>query len=137
MANEEKKHDCCERVNGCGRFGGAFNKHRCMKVAKVKRLVDSCNYLPRRDGTFSPDATISYKWFCSIHDPVQIEERQNKKDAEQRAEYERKRACEAVKATRQRLVDAVTFKLTNKQLVWLAARLDEGKDLQAELEECL
>ena len=122
---DKHTHKCHVRVNGSGRFGGVFNQHSCTKPAKFRRLVGLADVLPsRRTGAFEMFDKIEYRWFCSIHDPVQIRERQDKKYAERVAEYGRKRAREAVKATRQPLVDAVVGKLTNEQLIWLAPRLE-------------
>ena len=134
MANEEKKHDCCERVNGSGRFGGVFNQHRCTKKAKFRRLVNACNQTAGRLGFHDTD-TIEYRWFCTVHDPVSIRERENKKDAERIAEYKLRCDRLSTERTRQQLVDAVVGKLTNAQLIWLAARMDEDKDLQTELRD--
>src|ERR1017187_9225589 len=122
---DNKAHRCHARVNGSGGFGGAFNQHSCTKPAKFRRLVDSCDRLPnRRTGMFDMNDKIEYRWFCAVHDPVSIRERQDKKDAEDKAAYECRRAVEAIKAARQQLVDAVVGKLTNEQLVWLAAHID-------------
>lgn len=125
QGSDKHIHKCHTRVNGRGRYGGAFNQHICTKPAKFRRLVNSCDSLPsEHTGAFDVFDKIEYRWFCSIHDPVQIRDRWNKKDAERTAEYERKRAHEAVRATRQQLVDAIIGKLTDEQLTWLAPRLE-------------
>lgn len=107
-------HKCAEHVSDSGKWG-AFYQHSCKKPGKVVRLTNSADRLPGPRG-FDMSDKISYKWYCGTHDPVARRERQDKKEAEYRAERATKNAALVNSAARQALVNRVVGHLTNEQL---------------------
>ncbi len=100
MAKTEK-HKCCKRVYSGTRID--FGGHHCTKNATIER-----------DGS----------WYCGIHDPVKVKERQEKADAE----YRRKRAINNEKYRRLNAERHYCSKLTTEYLETHEAEMPDAKD---------
>jgi len=100
MKIARESHECSAQVYGSGSYS-TYHGHRCQVPAIVQRtrienvsetvkVYDEATFMfstERRDlGT--KDVV---EWFCSRHDPIASQVRQNKKDATARATYERER----------------------------------------------
>lgn len=76
-------YKCCKRIHGSGRI---FRGVPCSKPAKVNR-----------EG----------QWYCSIHDPVRIEEKAVVKDAFWKKEWDRRALIDAQKKRNGKLLEAL------------------------------
>ncbi len=74
------KHQCSEKVSSEGSWG-SFHQHKCQRPATIER-----------DG----------KWYCKIHDPEYIKE----KDKARTEEWERKWAIRRLETKAPMLLDA-------------------------------
>jgi hypothetical protein len=121
MANDTVHHNCSEKIYR----GGSGYRYGCAKSARVERIVKRTVYPPAMklydEATFqftdvsNPSYQVEEpRWFCGTHDPVAIEQRDQKRRTAQAAEWKAKVAredayrntVELITKRRQAVIDA-------------------------------